>query len=78
MKTKRNGWLIFLFCIMPLIIMGALSCWKGFDLSKFTLVYNDEVSWYNQVAAVVEYGKPLGYYGYNGSYAKIGTFGPWG
>ena len=79
MKSKeKNGIYIFAFCALPLIIMGVLSFWKGFDLSEFMLTNNDEVSWYNQVAAVVKYGKPLGYYGYNGSYAKIGTFGPWG
>jgi len=79
MKEKRSDWLyILIFCALPIMIMGVLSLWKGFDLSKFTPVYNDEVSWYSQTAAVVKYGGPLGYYGYNGSHAQIGTFGTWG
>jgi len=78
MKVKRNGWLIFLFCALPFMITGLLSCWKGFDLSEFTPVFSDEVSWYGQVSSVVKYGKPIGYYGYNGSHAQIGTFGNWG
>lgn len=49
-----------------------------FELSILQPVWNDEIGWYNQVAAVIEYGKPLGYYGYNGTHAQIGTWGAWG
>lgn len=41
-------------------------------------VVSDEMFWYHQVTAMVDSGRPLGYYGYNGSHAPIGTFGPWG
>ncbi|MDO5345474.1 MAG: hypothetical protein Q4E91_06985 [Lachnospiraceae bacterium] len=39
---------------------------------------SDELSWYRQIASVVSSGMPLGYYGYNGTHALHGTFGPWG
>ena len=39
---------------------------------------SDELSWYRQIASIVSSGQPLGYYGYNGTHAVRGTFGPWG
>lgn len=41
-------------------------------------VWNDKAGWFSQVAAMIRYGHPLGYYGYNGTHAAIGTFGAWG
>lgn len=41
-------------------------------------VVSDELSWYRQIASVIQSGGPLGYYGYNGAHALMGTFGPWG
>ena len=38
----------------------------------------DEMFWYHQISAVVKSGRPLGFFGYNGGRAPIGTFGPWG
>lgn len=49
--------------------------------SKFHILapaWNDETGWFSQVAAMIRYGHPLGYYGYNGTHAAAGTFGPWG
>ncbi len=48
------------------------------DFGILVPAWNDETGWFSQVAAMLEYGSPLGYYGYNGSHAAIGTFGPWG
>lgn len=39
--------------------------------------WNDEVFYYKQIEAIIEYGMPQGYFGYNESYAKYGTFGAW-
>lgn len=39
---------------------------------------SDELFWYHQITAMVDSGMPLGYYGYNGTHALYGTFGPWG
>lgn len=37
--------------------------------------WNDEDFYYHQIKAILEYGQPLGYYGYDGSNARIGNFG---
>lgn len=37
--------------------------------------WNDEDFYYKQIEAILSYGQPLGYYGYDGSHAKIGHFG---
>lgn len=39
---------------------------------------SDELFWYHQITGMVDSGLPLGYYGYNGLHAPIGTCGPWG
>ena len=40
--------------------------------------WNDEDFYYNQLKSVLQYGHPLGYYGYDGSHAPIGNFGAHG
>ena len=40
--------------------------------------WSDEVVYSKQLAAVVEYGAPQGYFGFNESHADIGTFAAWG
>ena len=66
--------------LLPLLWVLCILFCNGFkfELSILQPVWNDEIGWYNQVAAVIEYGKPLGYYGYNGTHAQIGTWGAWG
>lgn len=41
-------------------------------------VVSDELFWYHQITAMVDSNMPLGYFGYNGTHAPHGTFGPWG
>lgn len=77
-NLKNNSLLKVFFVFIPLVIILILSFIKGFNLTEIIPFYNDEVSWYNQVMSVIDYGKPLGYNGYNGTHADIGTFGPWG
>ena len=40
--------------------------------------WSDEVVYSKQLAAVVQYGAPQGYFGFNESHAPIGTFAAWG
>lgn len=64
-----------IFIIWPLLFVGFVWIING---SGIVPVFSDEISWYNQVKDVIEFGKPIGYYGYNGTHATVGTFGPWG
>lgn len=40
--------------------------------------WSDEVVYSKQLAAVVRYGAPQGYFGFNESHAPVGTFAAWG
>lgn len=82
-KLKNKDWRIdfilkLIFIFMPIFVISFMQLWKGFRISKLIPVYSDEMSWYGQVMSVVEYGSPLGYYGYNATHAVLGTFEPWG
>ncbi|MCR4657352.1 MAG: hypothetical protein K5770_14180 [Lachnospiraceae bacterium] len=74
-----NLWYL-LILLVPFSVAFLLLLINGqrFDLKILIPVWNDEVGWHNQVQAVITYGRPLGYYGYNGTHAQFGTFGPWG
>lgn len=61
----------FLSVIILLAIHGKMA-------SDCKPVWGDEQWWCLQASAVAEYGKPLGYWGYNGGTAPIGTFAAWG
>jgi|GEM_PF-2534621 len=65
---------------IPFLINYAVLFINGYGLSLKNLVFymNDEVFWHFQTAGAVKYGMPLGYFGYNGSSAEIGTFNTWG
>ena len=67
-----------IFVLLPCVYVFLL-CWRfNMDVTNLPATVNDEVGWYSQAFAVAEYGKPLGFWGYEGTHAAIGTFGPWG
>lgn len=67
-----------IFVLLPCVYVFLL-CWRfNMDVTNLPLTVNDEIGWYLQAFSVVEYGKPLGYCGYNGAHAAVGTFGAWG
>lgn len=70
--------LILLVMFIPFFEALALTAIRGQNLFQALPVWNDETWWYAQYAAISEYGKPLGYFGYAGTHASIGTWGPWG
>lgn len=66
--------------MLPFLIVAVLLILNGFGIKTSILfpVWNDEVSRWDQINTMIHCGKPLGYYGYNGTHASIGTWGPWG
>lgn len=67
-----------IFVLLPCVYVFLL-CWRfNMDVTNLPLTVNDEIGWYLQSFSVAEYGRPLGYYGYNGTHAAVGTFGAWG
>lgn len=79
-QNKLQVVLYGLLVLLPLLWVLCILFCNGykFDLSILVPAWNDEIGWHNQVSAVVEYGHPLGYYGYNGTHAQVGTWGAWG
>lgn len=71
--------LTLLAMFMPLAIVWTLTYYNGSDLFRAVPVWtDDEPWWYLQYGAVSRFGRPLGYFGYAGTHARSGTFGPWG
>ena len=71
--------LTLLVMALPAIIVCALTYLAGFDpFRAVPLWLDDETHWYLQYAAMSKYGHPLGYFGYAGSHAAVGTFSSWG
>ncbi len=68
------------FACIPLvacIIFAALQGMALWQINPFASLWNDEVFYYGQIESMVKYGAPLGYFGYNGSFADVGTLGAW-
>ena len=76
---KKFRWILCLLAItMPFFIVLIYTYNDSTSIMNIKPVFGDEQWWWQQANAVVEYGKPLGYWGYNGSRAQIGTYGAWG
>lgn len=66
---------------LPLVACILMCAFDGktiMDLFMPASLWNDELLYYKQVEAAVEYGQPLGYFGYNESHASVSTFSTWG
>lgn len=71
---------ILIFAFMPILTVLIICLKDGIHLNEIYLAnsqWNDEILYYKIVESVAKYNKPLGYFGYNGSSAKVGHFGPW-
>ena len=70
--------LLILILLTPLLQLAAVLVFYGKGISDFVPNWGDELWWWCQADAVGRYGSPLGYWGYNGGRAEIGTFAAWG
>ena len=80
MKKKVNFWYLAIALFFPVAISSLYLLLERNHQSLFSIMpaWNDEDFYYNQIKSMLEYGRPLGYYGYNGSHAPVGTFGAHG
>ena len=84
MKSAKDIIRTFI-CIIFVLSFGLFAMgWCWFDEHKFiTDIYlpagqwNDEVFYYKQISAMIKYGIPQGYFGYNEMTASHLTFGAW-
>ncbi len=75
---KRIFW--GLLIASPFVSVYLLCAFQGgnlFDIYLPNSLWNDEVFYYKQIEAMVHYGIPQGYFGYDESRAAYLTFGAW-
>lgn len=70
------------FAFTPLLscLLLCLRVCHTFNLNSIFIAnssWNDEIFYYKMIEGMAKYNMPLGYFGYNGSVANIGTLGPW-
>lgn len=64
---------------IPAIIAAALCAVRGYSIFDAVPLWHDDELWYfQQYEDIAAYGHPLGYFGYAGTHASVGTWGPWG
>lgn len=78
MYRKGRGVVRVTFIVLPLLIALTVALVGQFNITDVKPEFGDELWWWQQANAVSEYGMPLGYWGYNGGAAKVGTFATWG
>ena len=70
---------LLLFCFLIMILLSSLYLLKDHqNIVNVIPEWNDEHFYYNQIMAMLKYGRPLGYYGYEGSHALFGNYGAHG
>ena len=70
--------LIVLVISLPILMACLFTFLSGNNPFRAIPVWSDEPWWFLQYGAMSKYGRPLGYFGYGGTHADVGTFGPWG
>ena len=71
------------FSLIPLVACVIYAAFQGVMLWDINNIaanlpdYNDGIFYVKQIDAMVHYGMPKGYFGYNESAAQIGTLGAW-
>ncbi len=80
-KIIENKWLVLAIAILTPIIGMALYMLKyHVGINQISIAcsdWNDELSYYKMIEAMVHYGLPQGYWGYNESHAIVGNLGGW-
>ncbi len=82
-KSKQNRRRFAGACIMALLPLFACCLYTLTEGRSPFAVYipaggwNDELFYYKQIEAMVAYGRPQGYFGYNETTARLLSFGPW-
>ena len=80
-KYDCNFWIKILISIaLPFIgmLLLFLRFHMGFeDISIITSGWNDETTYYKQIEAMITYGNPQGYFGFNESHSIYGNFAAW-
>lgn len=80
-KERKRIWywiLVGLNVLLPAVLVMLMLISAGKAVSDCIPSWGDERWWWQQANAAGVYGRPLGYWGYNGGKPQIGTFAAWG
>lgn len=79
-KVKFN-WLAVIMIVTPLILAGIVACYyylrNGGMSAVPGLKWNDEAAYYQLIKTCITTGQPVGYWGFNGNHAVVGTGSAW-
>ncbi len=71
----------FFMMAIPLLLAGAVACFYWFATQGLVpipgLKWNDEAAYYQLIKTCVTTGQPVGYWGFNGNHALVGTGSAW-
>ncbi len=82
-KKKLNipKWIpAVLMIAVPVLIAGIVACFYGIKTGIMPipgLKWNDEAAYYQLIKTCVTTGQPVGYWGFNGNHAIVGTGSAW-
>ena len=76
-STQKKISFIIGFIFILVIMINIISGQGIWNIEPFNSSLNDEFYYLKQVEGVLEYGRPMGYFGFNFSEAKILTFSAW-
>lgn len=80
-ENMRSGQPVLYVCaamitvLLPWLIDFCMLRFLGHGIFDVVPYFNDEVNYWHLVADMLEYGKPIGYMGFYGTHAPVGTFG---
>lgn len=79
-KVKFN-WLATIMIVTPLLLAGIVACYyylrNGGMSAVPGLKWNDEAAYYQLIKTCITTGQPIGYWGFNGNHAIVGTGSAW-
>lgn len=78
---EKNRIVVLIALVTPLLAMIIMMLTQGLWFNRISIscsMWNDELIYFKQVEGMLDYGNPIGYYGYSESHAAIGTYGAWG
>ena len=82
-KKKQNkfGLMAVLMMVTPLVLAGIVACYYYLRNNGMSwipaLKWNDEAAYYQLIKTCITTGQPLGYWGFNGNHAIVGTGSAW-
>ena len=82
-KKKQNkfGLMAVLMMVTPLVLAGIVACYYYLRNNGMSwipaLKWNDEAAYYQLIKTCITTGQPLGYWGFNGNQAIVGTGSAW-